>query len=217
MDGVHDVGGMHGFGRVERERGGASFHADWEKRVFGMMIVAVGAIGGSIDEFRHAVERMDPARYLAAGYWEQRLDGLERMVVEKGVLTPAQLEARACDATPSPRVEGPALVAALRAVIRTGIPSARAGRSARFAAGDRVVVRRFHPAGHTRCPRYVRGAAGVVARCHGSHVLPDAHAHGRGESPEPLYTVRFDAAELWGPDAGTRSPVYVDLWESYLT
>ena len=58
----------------------------------------------------------------------------------------------------------------------------------------------MHPVGHTRLPRYARGRAGVVERVHGAHVLPDANAHGAGEQPQWLYTVRFAARELWGDD-----------------
>jgi nitrile hydratase len=85
-----------------------------------------------------------------------------------------------------------------------------------FAAGDRVVARNLHPAGHTRLPRYVRGHRGVIARDHGVFVFPDTHALGLGEAPQHVYSVRFEGRELWGPDAPAPDAVYVDLWEAYL-
>jgi nitrile hydratase len=212
MDGVHDLGGRDGFGAVARDEG--PFHAAWEKRVFGMGLVAVGAAGVNTDAWRHLIERMDPTRYLTATYWERWLDAQERAFVEKGLVTRAELDARSHDPAPPPRVEAPAFADALRRVVRSGVSTLRAGAPPRFVPGDAIVVRTQHAPGHTRCPRYVRGARGVVERCHGCHVLPDAHAHGRGESPEPLYSVRFDAVDLWGEGAEGR--VYVDLWESYL-
>jgi nitrile hydratase len=212
MDGVHDLGGMDGFGAVAHDEG--PFHVSWEKRVFGMGLVAVAAAGINTDAWRHLIERTDPARYLASTYWERWLDALERVFVEKGILTRAELEARSHDPAPPPRVEGPAFTDALRRVMSTGASTLRTGAAPQFVPGDAIVVRRRHPRGHTRCPRYVRGARGVVERCHGCHVLPDAHAHGQGERPEPLYSVRFAAADLWGDGAEGR--VYVDLWESYL-
>jgi hypothetical protein len=90
------------------------------------------------------------------------------------------------------------------------------GEPARFRVGERVRTRNMHPTGHTRLPRYARGRAGVVERVHGAHVLPDANAHGAGEQPQHLYTVRFDARELWGASADPALTVTIDAWESYL-
>lgn len=214
MDGVHDLGGMHGFGPVRRERNEPVFHGDWERRTFGLLMSSVLGLGASVDEMRHAIERMDPAHYLRSSYYEHWLDALERVIAEKGIASAQELAARRdCAAA---RVENPAFAEAVRAAIRSGAPYVRPGPAPRFGAGDRVVVRNLHPAGHTRCPRYVRGATGVIDRCHGTFVFPDARAHGRGEEPQPLYSVRFDVADLFGPDAERRGVVLVDLWEGYL-
>jgi len=86
-----------------------------------------------------------------------------------------------------------------------------------FRPGDRVVARNVNPIGHTRLPRYVRGRAGVVDRDHGVFVFPDTHAAGYGPKPQHVYSVRFAAQELWGPDASPRDAIYVDLWDDYLS
>ena len=90
------------------------------------------------------------------------------------------------------------------------------GATPRFVPGDPVRTRAMHPHGHTRLPRYARGKRGVVHCCHGIHVFPDTNAHGEGEQPQPLYSVRFDARELWGESAEPNQAVHIDLWESYL-
>ena len=87
---------------------------------------------------------------------------------------------------------------------------------ARFAAGDPVITRNIHPTGHTRLPRYTRGKRGVIERVHGAHVFPDSNAHGLGEAPQWLYTVRFTGAELWGEDADPTLTTSIDAWDSYL-
>jgi nitrile hydratase beta subunit len=214
MNGVHDMGGMHGFGPVERDE--AIFHAEWEKRVSAMHHVMAVHGRWNIDEFRHGIERMEPAWYLRAGYYERWLATLETNLVEKGILTAEEIEARVGQPDAARR-EDPALAReAVRRRLAPGQPPRKEGATPRFAPGDAVVTRNVHPRGHTRLPRYARGKRGVVDRFHGVDTLPDASAHGRGPSPEPLYSVRFDAAELWGEAAEARQVVYIDLWESYL-
>ncbi len=84
MNGVHDLGGMDGFGPVVRERNEPVFHADWERQVFGMMLATMGQGFYNLDEIRHAIERMSPAHYLGSTYYEHWLAGLERILAEKG-------------------------------------------------------------------------------------------------------------------------------------
>ena len=86
----------------------------------------------------------------------------------------------------------------------------------RFAVGDRVITREMHPRGHTRLPRYARGKRGIIHLVHGIHVFPDTNAHGLGEMPQALYSVRFEARQLWGDTAEPNQWVHLDLWESYL-
>ncbi len=222
MDGVHDLGGMQGFGPVEREDNEPAFHAPWEAAVLAIMHAGGARRLFNIDEFRHGIERMEPARYLATTYYEKWLDGIARLLVEKGVISEEEMRARAEFFTTRP--EAPA-TAAVKGPLPERVPSnplwvqdairhtdARPG----FGPGDPVVTRNFHPRGHTRLPRYARGKRGVIHRFHGIHVFPDANAHGLGEQPQPLYSVRFEAGELWGETAEPNQMVHIDLWESYL-
>ena len=222
MDGIHDLGGMHGFGTVERDDHEGRFDADWEAAV--VAIFQGGRRGGlfNIDELRHAIERMRPDRYLALTYFERWLDGITRLLVEKGVVDPVQLTDRArffADHPTAPATAGlessPSTPPAPRGGERWP-PTREETAPPRFAAGDRIVTRAFHPRGHTRLPRYARGKRGVIHRYHGVHVFPDTHAHGLGEAPQPLYSVRFESGQLWAEAAEPRAPVYIDLWESYL-
>ena len=222
MNGVHDMGGMHGFGPVEREENEPPFHAPWEGRVAGMNRAAQAQGFYNIDEFRHGIERMNPAQYLASSYYERWLATLERNLVEKGLISREELEAKVAelrerpDAQP-PRREDPALAERIATRLRQRPNFRREGAAEpRFKVGDPVVTRNTHPTGHTRLPRYARGKRGVIARVHGVYVFPDTNAHGKGEQPQPLYSVRFDARELWGESAEPGQALYLDLWESYL-
>jgi nitrile hydratase subunit beta len=222
MDGVHDLGGMHGFGPVEREENEPPFHAPWEATVYAMMRAGLGGGLYNLDEFRHGIERMDPAHYLRSGYYEHWLDGIVRVLVEKGVIGHDELEARTAFFAARPDAPATAAMGAMPEAAAPGLawvaPASErsATRPPRFAVGDPVVTRNIHPRGHTRLPRYARGKRGVIHRQHGAHVFPDSHAHGQGEQPQPLYSVRFDARELWGSAAEGNQHVYIDLWESYL-
>ncbi|PSP82397.1 nitrile hydratase subunit beta [Halobacteriales archaeon QS_1_68_17] len=222
MDGIHDMGGMHGFGTVPVDDD-AQFHADWERVVFAL-VRAIRPQGiYNIDESRYGIERMAPADYLEATYFERWLASLERNLVEKGHLTEAEIEAansRARDledpAELVPERRDPDLAERVRDAFDRPASFDRPDDEPRFAERDAVRVRNSHPDGHTRCPRYVRRTTGEIRTVHGNHVFPDANAHGE-ERDEPLYTVAFEADEVWGPD--TENPddtIHVDLWEPYL-
>ena len=221
MNGPHDMGGMHGFGPVVREENEPVFHAEWERTVVAMQraIRARGII--NIDESRHGIERMPPAEYLSSSYYERHLYTTVLNLVEHGVLTPEEIELRMeqlqRNPAGAPRREDPALAQQVLTARLTSQPPPPADvAQARFKPGDQVVTRTVHPRGHTRLPRYARGKRGVIDRFYGVDTLPDANAHGRGPAPEPLYTVRFAAAELWGASAEGPGSVNIDLWESYL-
>lgn len=202
VDGIHDLGGMQGFGAVDVEVDEPVFHAAWEARVFGMTAIAsVQGLTANTSAFRHAIERMDPAHYLTSSYYERWLTGLGTLLTEREVI-----EREAIPGFPLSRPTLP-----IHPPGRTGDPDAP-----RFAVGDRVKVRDLHPSGHTRCPRYIRGREGVVERVNGSLALPDVEAHADDPPAEATYCVRFDAPELWGEDAEAGVGVSVDLWESYL-
>lgn len=222
MNGVHDMGGMHGFGSVDTDDD-AQFHADWERLVYAMdkAVRARGIV--NIDEKRHAIERMAPAAYLSATYFERWLAGLEINLADVGVLEADELMTRleeilaADDPTEfvSERTD-PELAAAIREGFETDAAFERSGPAPAFDEGEPVRVKNQHPAGHTRCPRYARRAVGTIADSRGAFVFPDANAHG-AERAEPLYTVGFAAEELWGPAAESpEDTIHIDLWEPYL-
>jgi nitrile hydratase len=181
------------------------FHADWERRALGLTMSSFAMALSNGGQFRHSIERMDPAHYLDSRYYEHWITGVASRLVESGKVSRDELERRAGGPFPLSRP-----VAAERIEHVDETPA-----EPRFKVGTRVRVREAHSFGHTRCPRYVRGKVGIVVRLDGSWSLPDVEAHSDACRHEPTYSVRFDAAELWG-DGQTRATVNVDLWESYL-
>lgn len=215
MNGVHDMGGMQGFGPVAPAADEPRFHAGWERRAFALTL-AMGATGQwNLDQSRAARESLPPAQYLSGSYYEIWLAALGRLLVERGLATPDEIADGRMRQSASGSV---AVLAAERvaAVLTQGSATVRpAITRPRFATGDDVRARVLNPQSHTRLPRYCRGKPGVVTKVHGTHVFPDAHARGEGERSEWLYAVRFGARDLWGPDT-TASAVHVDCWEPYL-
>jgi nitrile hydratase len=208
------MGGMHGFGPVVHDD--ANFHSDWERRVFGLArVTRIAGVGSGM--FRAAIESMPPEEYLAASYYERWLYGVEHRLERAGTLTPEDIEdgmARV-EAGEHPERSDPELAERCVARQRSGGPMASAA-APRFRPAQRVRVRRMRPAGHTRCPRYVRGALGVIERVHGDAQLPDAVAREEEHPLEALYAVRFRSEDLFGPGEEPGFRVLVDLSESYL-
>lgn len=216
MNGPHDLGGQMGFGPVAPEPDEPYFHGEWEKRALGVTLCA-GAMGHwTIDESRHARERLHPALYYGSSYYEIWTRALETLLVRHGFVSDRELsEGRALATGTEPhRVLRAEAVSA--ALARGGPCDREVDGAPLFAEGQRVRARNINPQGHTRLPRYVRGRTGRVDSVHGGYVFPDANAHGEGEAPQRLYTVVFDATELWGDDADPTLTVSVDAWESYL-
>lgn len=228
MDGVHDLGGMDGIGPIDRTDDDPGpeeyFHEEWEARVFGLLPQTMGQGLYNLDEFRHAIERMYPAHYLSTPYYHHWLHAMEDRLIEHDVISEAELRSRLAEiqAADDPEElvverENPEFTEEMLDVVDAGASTMRESVAPGFDVGDRVVVENAHPEGHTRCPQYVRRAEGVVEETRGTFVLPDKNAHGEGESPEPVYSVRFESEELWGDEsAGENESVYIDLWESYL-
>jgi len=217
VNGVHDMGGMHGFGPVEPEPGEPVFHAEWERRAFALTL-AMGATGEwTLDAARFAREDWPAGAYLSRTYYEMWLAGLERLLAERGLVSAAEVESGRPAEPARPLRRGAVDADAAARMLRSGGPTNRAApRPARFAEGDRVRARTMNPPTHTRLPRYVRGRVGTVVLVHGCHVFPDVNAHGGGEDPQWLYTVRFDGRDLWGPDTDPTVAVSVDAFEPYL-
>ncbi|GLQ04981.1 nitrile hydratase subunit beta [Sneathiella chinensis] len=216
MDGVHDMGGMHGMGPVDIEENEPVFHAEWEKRMFALNN-AVSALGiRNIDESRHARERMTPAAYLASSYYEIWLDGLVRILTEKGVISDRELAGEIAPLPVTVPHNPPLAAADVDAMMDKGGTYRReTGKEARFKVGDRVRGRNIHPAGHTRLPRYARDKVGEIVADYGLHVFADSQAHG-AEKPQHLYNVRFTSRMLWGEDGNDHDAIYVDLWDDHL-
>ena len=201
MDGVHDMGGRQGFGRVRYTLKAQTFHEPWEKRVNALYSLAVKLGIFNMDEYRHAIERMEPRHYLSASYYERSLTSLATLCVEKGIVTREELERRAEGTFPLSLPIGPG---------RTN-----AATREKFKVGDKVRVRTEHVSGHVRAPGYVRGKSGVVVGISPAYPFPDAHAHGVEAQDEPTYDVRFRAEELW-PNSADPAAVHVGVFESYL-
>ena len=213
MNGVHDMGGMQGLGAIVPEPEGSPFHAAWEGRVHAMTVAS--PTRANIDAGRHQREKIPGPDYLAMSYYQKWFRSLSELLVLKGFTTREELASG--KAAPGAAKGTPLLTGDLVAATLTRPGSyIREGAPPRFAVGDRVRARNINPDGHTRLPRYARGHVGEILALRGVQVFPDSNAHGRGEDPQPLYTVRFTARELWGEAAHPRDRVSLDLWEPYL-
>jgi nitrile hydratase len=215
MNGVHDMGGMHGLGPIAPEADEPLFHAPWEARALALTLAA-GAWGRwNIDASRHARESIPGPDYLRMSYYEKWAVALIELLQRSGLVSGEEI-ATGRAAPGSAKASPPLTAERVPGVLAAGGPADReTGATPRFAPGDRVRARNLNSTGHTRLPRYVRGHLGTISAVHGVHVFPDANAHGLGEQPQPLYQVRFAARELWGADAWT-GVVHLDLWEAYL-
>jgi nitrile hydratase beta subunit len=202
MDGMHDLGGKQGFGKVRHVPNAPAFHAGWEMRVHALYSLAVRLGIFNMDEYRHAIERMEPRTYLTASYYERALTSLATLCVEKGVLTREELERRAQGSFP---------IATPSAAGRTNASSRE-----RFKPGDRVRVKLEFIPGHIRLPGYIRGKAGVVVGESPAYPFPDAHAHEVFAEDEPTYDVRFRSEDLW-PNSAEPALIHVGVFQSYLT
>ena len=244
MAGVHDVGGQPGYGapKVPKSKSAAAtvvFAARWEAAVFAMMgtIGARGVFKNS-DQFRHAVERVDPAAYFAHGYYGRWLGALETLLIEASELSKKALDDRVGElaaglgatAEQVAKLVAPENVASRVSATPDVVPASPNRISSvrylsappRFAPGDRVRTVPYTNVGataaprHTRLPQYATGCSGVVVACHNGWVLPDSNAHGEGEQPSHLYTVAFSGEALYGAGAEPGISVRLDLFEPYL-
>jgi nitrile hydratase len=214
MDGVHDMGGMDGFGKVEPEANEPVFHAPWEARVLAMQRAMGYAGAWAIDMSRFAQERLPPPVYLSVSYYQRWALAMEKNVVERGYAGADELAAGHALRAAKPVARK--LTADIAKGLTRGSFFRQAQAQARFKPGDKVRTKNIHPATHTRLPRYARGRSGVVELVHGCHAFPDSVAIDQGDNPQWLYTVVFDARELWGQDADPSLTVSIDAFEPYL-
>jgi nitrile hydratase beta subunit len=217
MDGIADLGGTDGWGRMyPPDPDEKVFAEEWNGKAFALSLLAWRAAGQNVDAFRHAMERLDADAYFSEGYWGRWLNAAETVLLESCLLAPDAIAARArnlrgkkVEEPPAPEPNRPDYEPTAEGSLRPiDTPPA-------FSPGDHVRPNSRSDAGHSRLPRYVRGRRGVVELVQPSAVLPDTHAHFRGENPQYIYSVRFDSQELWGPGAASFA-LTIELFESYL-
>lgn len=215
MNGVHDMGGLQCFGKVEPEQNEPPFHAPWEGRALAMNR-AMGYCGAwNIDISRSVRESLPPHIYLGSTYYQKWIYGLENLVVNAGLVGRDELDAGRMLHPPKP-VKRMLTAANAKAVLSRGSYERPASEPAIFKVGDRVRARNINPTHHTRLPRYVRGQTGTVEAIRGCHVFPDSVTSGQGEDPHWLYTVVFAGPDLWGEGSDPSVTVSVEAWEPYL-
>ncbi|MEM7272548.1 MAG: nitrile hydratase subunit beta [Actinomycetota bacterium] len=221
MDGIHDMGGVEGYGPVPYEADEPIEVGDrWEAFSGAALFALLRSGRTNIDAHRHRIERLDPTRYLPLTYWGRWLAAVESAAVDQGIVTEAEVAEAVATLghTPAtgrpPRMHPPV---ALESSENDPTFIREIERPARFDVGDRVVTAADAPhRGHHRLPRYARGRRGTIARCYPAFTFPDTVAHGRGESPTHVYAVAFDGRELWGPDGDPNQVCHLDLFEPYL-
>ena len=214
-----DRGGCTDRRSVQPEPERPVFHAEWERRVLALAL-AMGATGlWTLDRSRSVRETLDD--YATLSYYEIWLTALEKLLIATGAIHSDELASGTITQAPLPVTRVLRADAVARVLAQVASTARDAARPARFTAGDRVRTRDAAPPHHTRLPQYARGKRGIVERVHGTHVFADTNAQGLGERPQWLYTVAFEAAELWGPPAAQPASaatdcVSIDAWESYL-
>jgi len=215
MNGMHDMGGMHGFGKVEPEPNEPPFHAFWEGRVLAMQRAMRFTRAWNIDMSRDAQERLPAAVYLSASYYQRWALGMERNAIEQGLIDVDEIAAGR-SLHPGKRVDRVMTKNDIGHAFTRGSFGRPPSQQPRFEPGERVRTKNINPSTHTRLPRYARGREGVIEAIRGCHVFPDSVTTGAGENPQWLYTVVFAGQELWGPNANPNLTVSVEAFEPYL-
>jgi len=215
MNSIHDMGGMHGMGPLVIEHDEAVFHERWQGRVFAMRMACAFHRKWNADMGRYARERMPPAEFLAASYYERALYALERVLVENGLVGEDELAGGQATSTAkgAPTLQPEQVATIVRTRRRARLDDDVAPL---FKVGDAVCARNIHPEGHTRLPRYARGRRGIIDRDHGVFAFADSNAMTRDKKPQHLYSVRFAATELWGSAVSPHDSAYLDLWDDHL-
>ncbi len=215
MDGIHDLGGMHGFGKVEPEPNEPVFHARWEGHCLAINRAMSYAGAFNIDQSRAAIEELPPDVYLSSSYYRKWALRLESLLIKLGLAGADEVKAGHA-LHPGKTLSRRLNAADVSNSLTRGSFARPAQAPARFAPGDRVRTRNIHPQTHTRLPRYARDKVGTVEALRGCHVFPDSAALGKGEEPQWLYTVVFTGRELWGDAAEPSLKVSIEAFEPYL-
>lgn len=215
MDGVHDLGGKEGFGPIDVTEPEKPFHYDWEGRMWGIS-QSTGAPDWTIDWWRHVRELIDPVSYLSRRYFDSWAQTQIAAFINSGVFT---LEEVIVQKSATPPLGEPGVMSPEDAIAANTSQAYRFDReideAPSYKVGDHIRTNQLGQRHHTRLPAYVRGRPGVIHAHHGAHVFPDANAKGE-EVAQHLYTVVFEAHDLWPEGAGKNDRVFVDLWERYL-
>ncbi|MCD0505866.1 nitrile hydratase subunit beta [Bordetella petrii] len=201
MDGMHDLGGKQGFGFIQKEAQRAGLKENWEIKISALMGRLVGQHCFNMDEYRHAIERMAPAHYLSASYFERTFTAVASLCLEKGLITAEEFRRAAGEAVP------------------LSVPS-KPGRTHEGALpglkiGDTVRVRNLFVPGHIRMPAYVRGKTGKIVGVSPAYPYPDAAAHGLDCARQATFDVCFQAGDLW-ENGSDSAEVHVGLFHAYL-
>lgn len=217
MNGVHDMGGMHGMGPIQTEVNEPVFHQRWEARTYALTRALGAWRRWNIDMSRHQLEQIPPADYLRMSYYEKWFVRLVELLVRTGLVSRSEVETGkphpgSTKLKPALTPEGVSATALNRNIGSSDDPEIYP----RFKTGQYVRALNINPTGHTRLPRYARGKVGKIDRDHGVYIFPDTNAHGLGEKRQHVYSVRFGARELWGAEASPYDSVYLDLWDDYL-
>lgn len=217
MNGIHDMGGMHGMGPVRPEKNEPVFHETWEGRVYAMTRALGAWRKWNIDTGRYYIERIPPADYLRMSYYEKWFVRNVELLIKTGLVTRQEVETGVPDPA-SPKLAPPLHADRVPSVAlnRNIEPAHQPAIRPRFKVGQHIRARNLQPLGHTRLPRYARGKSGKIHLDHGVYNFPDTNADGRGPHRQHVYSVRFAARELWGEQASSHDAVYLDLWDDYL-
>lgn len=226
MDGIHDCGGMDGYGPVQYQRDEPVFHYEWEGRVLSVLTWLHLKGISWWDKSRFYREKMGNEDYvneIRRSYYTHWLSTAERLLVDERIVTEQErrhrveeiLEGRYVDRNPSKEFD-PAEIEKAIEELHKPRSLVLPGPKPSYKEGERVLVKNMNPSGHTRCPKYVRNRVGEIVMSHGPQIYPDSSWAGLGADPQPLYTVSFSAKDLWGDDGNPRDTIYVDLWEPYL-
>lgn len=216
MNGVHDMGGMDGFGQVAPEPDEVPFHSDWEARSLALNRVMGSAGEWNIDVGRYWIETLPPAIYLSSSYYRKWFLRLERLCLARGLVSEAELASGRSSGPGRPLKRPPLSGAQAGASLIRGNYDQPPRAAALFEVGQTVRARNIHPRSHTRLPRFARGHLGTIERIQGCHTYPDAMVEKGVEQGEWLYTVVFDGRELWGPDAEVGTAISIEAFEPYL-
>ena len=215
MDGIHDMGGLEGFGPVKAKEQDAPIKQDWEARVWGINKTINGDPSWTLDFWRHVRELIEPKDYLSRPYFDQWAQIYMALLIDSGHACLAEIQSGKATSR-GPDFGSPMTAVEVPKRLKEAANFARPlDRARAFEIGQQVRTKAEGHAGHTRLPRYARDKVGIIHAHHGAHLFADAGAKGE-ERPEHLYTVAISAADLW-PEAGdSHDKVFLDLWEPYL-